>query len=175
MAENPVGESILTLAGLTAYQNASATGASIQPLTYQLSSKDYDLAAEGPTLDALDDVWRTDEISGYFTVDDDTVEYLLDIPAEDAEAYAYTAGLFLADGTLFMLAKPPYPFPPLFHQRFKIQLKYADAVALTDFKYLNFSETTQDLVTLGAKATANLQVLRNAHELGLQKQFMFRR
>ncbi len=172
---DPVGATILTVAGLAAYQSASATGSSVQPVTYQVSNIDYDLSADGPTLTEMEGVWRTADISGYFTIDDDTVEFLVDIPPDEAEDYGRTYGLFLADGTLFMLAKGPYALPPLFHQRLKVQLAYSNAVALTDFQYLSFAETYQDLVTLGAKAQGNLQILRNARELGLQKQFMLRR
>ena len=167
------GVSILTLAGLTAYQSASATGSSVQPVTYQFSSRDYDLDDGGASLAALEEVWKEADISGYFAVNDDTVEFLVDIPPDEAEGYGRTCGLFLADGTLFMVAKPPYAFPPMFHQRFKIQLVYNNASALTDFQYLSFAETTQDLVALAAKAHANLQTLRNAREIGRIKQRIF--
>lgn len=170
---NPVGMCILTLAGLAAYQSASATGSSVQPVTYKMSNLEYDLAVQGPALQDLAGVWRDAPISGYFTVDADTVEFLLDVPPDEADDYGRTVGLYLADGTLFLLARPPHPLPPMFHQRFKVQLRYNNAVALTDFQYLSFQETTQDLVTLAAKAQANLQVLRNAAEIGRVKQVLF--
>ena len=171
----PLGLSVLTLRGLEAYQAASAVGASVQPVTYQFSNLEYDLAAEGLGLTELAGVWREAAISGYFAVDRDTVEFLVDVPPDEAVDYGRTCGLYLADGTLFLVAAPPFAFPPAFHQRFKIQLRYGNAAALTDFQYLPFQETSQDLVTLGHKATSNLQVLRNARELGLLKHHQYRR
>lgn len=171
----PLGLSVLTLRGLEAYQAASAVGTSVQPVTYRFSNLEYDLAAGGVGLTELAGVWREGAISGYFTVDQDTVEFLIDVPPDEAVDYGRTCGLYLADGSLFLVAAPPFAFPPAFHQRFKIQLRYGNVAALTDFQYLPFQETTQDLVTLGHKATANLQTLRNARELGLLKYNQFRR
>lgn len=173
MTTQAVGVSVLTLAGHTAYQQASLSGSSVQPVGYKFSSKEYDLEADGLGLESLEDVWREADISGYFAIDDDTVEFLIEVPPDEAINYGRTAGLYLADGTLFMVAAPPYPFPPAFQQRFKIQLKYGSALELTDFQYLSFQETTQDLVTLAHKAVVNLQTLRNAREVGLLKHYQF--
>ncbi|WP_456400117.1 hypothetical protein, partial [Persephonella sp.] len=101
-----------------------------------------------PTLTDLSGVWKTADISGYFPINDNTVEFLVDIPPEEASSYGKTFGLYLEDGTLFMIAKPPYPFPPALRQTFKIQLVYNNANNLIDFQYVPFYETEQDLAIL---------------------------
>jgi len=140
-----VGKSILTIKGSYALADASSTGKSIKPKYYKVSNQDLPL---DPTLTDISGVWKQADISGYFPVNDNTVEFLVDIPPEQAADYGKTFGLYLEDGTLFMIAKPPYPFPPALRQTFKIQLVYNNANNLIDFQYIPFYETEQDLAIL---------------------------
>ena len=158
-----VGKSILTVRGSYALADASQTGKSIKPKYYKVSNQDIAL---DPTLTDLDGVWKQADISGYFPVNDNTVEFLVDIPPEQATDYAKTFGIYLEDGTLFMIAKPPYPFPPALRQTFKIQLVYNNANNLIDFQYLPFYETEQDLAILDIAFTfgERLQVVRDEIE-----------
>lgn len=137
-----VGQSILTVKGSYALADASSTGKSIKPKYYKVSNQDIDL---NPTLTDLTGVWKQADISGYFPINDNTIEFLIDIPPEQAVDYGKTFGLYLEDGTLFMIAKPPYPFPPQLRQTFKIQLVYNNVNNLVDFRYISFYETEQDL------------------------------
>jgi len=127
-----VGQSILTVKGSYALADASQTGKSIKPKFYKVSNQDITL---DPTLTDISGVWKQADISGYFPVNDNTVEFLVDIPPEEATSYGRTFGLYLEDGTLFMIAKPPYPFPPALRQTFKIQLVYNNANNLIDFRH----------------------------------------
>ena len=159
-----VGQSILTVKGSYALADASSTGKSIRPKYYKVSNQDITL---DPTLTDISGVWKTADISGYFPINDNTVEFLVDIPPEQATSYGKTFGLYLEDGTLFMIAKPPYPFPPQLRQTFKIQLVYNNVNNLVDFKYLPFYETEQDLAILDVAVTfgERLQVVRQELEL----------
>jgi len=135
-----VGQSILTVRGSYALADASSTGKSIKPKFYKVSNQDIPLDPTVTTLTDLPGVWKQADISGYFPINDNTVEFLVDIPPEEATDYGKTFGLYLEDGTLFMIAKPPYPFPPSLRQTFKIQLVYNNANNLIDFQYIPMAE-----------------------------------
>lgn len=139
-----VGECIITNNGVRAFVDASGTGANIKPEYYIVTHENISL---DPTLITLEG-WRQDNISAYIPVNENTIEFIINIPVEDALNYGTTFGLFLDDDTLFMLAKPPYPLPPALRQIFKIQLVYKDSQALVDFSYIPFDQTEQDLSRL---------------------------
>ncbi len=161
-----VGQSILTVKGSYALADASSTGKSIKPKFYKVSNQDIPL---DPTLTDLTGVWKTADISGYFPINDNTVEFLVDIPPEEATSYGKTFGLYLEDGTLFMIAKPPYPFPPALRQTFKIQLVYEQANNLIDFQYLPFYETEQDLAILSVSTYLGELLQQHRNEIEMLK------
>ncbi|ACO04511.1 MAG TPA: hypothetical protein DEP48_03125 [Persephonella sp.] len=161
-----VGQSILTVKGSYALADASQTGKSIKPKFYKVSNQDITL---DPTLTDISGVWKQADISGYFPVNDNTVEFLVDIPPEEATSYGRTFGLYLEDGTLFMIAKPPYPFPPALRQTFKIQLVYNNANNLIDFQYVPFYETEQDLSILSVSVSLGKLLQQHRNEIEMLK------
>ncbi len=145
------GKSIVTADGINALANASASGGSVKPKYFKFSSQDLVL---DPNLSASDiDGWRTQNIDLYQKVDERTVEFVCDVIPTEATDYTRVCGLYLDDGTLFMVAKPPYAFPPTLRQTFKIQMVYENADELLDFKYVSHDETEQDLSILNTNAT----------------------
>lgn len=142
-----VGTSILTDAGLQALINAHAQGTKVKPKYYKVSDQNISLA---PSLTDIPNAWRTADIDGYVQVDENTVEFLIVIPTEAASKYGRTFGLFLEDGTLLLVAKPPYPFPPGLRQTFKVQLYFEKADEVLDFQYIPFDETEQSLAVYDA-------------------------
>ena len=168
MNNGAVGGSIITADGINALANASATGKSIKPKYFKFSHQDLIL---DPNLSAKDLIgWRTQNINLYQTVDEKTVEFVCDVIPTEATDYTRVCGLFLEDGTLFMVAKPPYPFPPTLRQTFKIQMVYENATELLDFKYLSFSETEQDLSVLNTNVQMGLFNLQTQSDLESMKQ-----
>ena len=162
-----VGSSIVTVDGINALVNASASGTSVKPKYFKFSNQDLVL---DPNLSASDITgWRTQDINLYQTIDDKTVEFVCDVIPTEAIGYARVCGLYLDDGTLFMVAKPPYPFPPQLRQTFKIQMVYENATGLLDFKYVPFSEEEQSLSILDTSISLGLQTMENAKEVGLIK------
>lgn len=159
-----VGKVILTVQGSYALADAQATGKNIQPEYYKVSNQDIPL---DPTLTDLPGVWKQDNISGYIPVDPDTVEFVIDIPHEEAKSWGKTFGLYLSDGTLFAIAKPPYPFPPNLRQTFRIQVRYSNINQITDFKYIPFYETEQSLMTLQTAAVLGDEILSLSKTLSL--------
>ncbi len=162
-----VGKVILTVQGSYALADAQATGKNIQPKYYKVSNQDIPL---DPTLTDIPGVWKQDNISGYIPIDSDTVEFVIDIPPEEATNYGRTFGLYLADGTLFAIAKPPYPFPPNLRQTFRVQVRYSNINQITDFKYIPFYETEQSLSILDATATLGNRILKLRQEVENLKQ-----
>jgi hypothetical protein len=144
-----VGQSIVTADGINALMDASAIGKLIKPKYFKFSETDYTI---DPNLKDING-WIEQDITLYNPIDNNTIEFVCDVAPENATKYAKTAGLYLEDGTLFMIAKPPFPFPPMLRQTFKIQLVYQNAESLIDFKYLPFYETEQSLAILDTSMT----------------------
>jgi len=162
-----VGSSLITADGINALANASASGTSVKPKYFKFSNQDLVL---DPNMSAEDIVgWRTQDINLYQTIDDKTVEFVCDVVPTEATDYARICGLYLEDGTLFMVAKPPYPFPPQLRQTFKIQMIYESIDEILNFQYLSFDETEQDIALLNAQAILGEQILQNSLEIGLIK------
>jgi len=159
----PVGESIVTAAGIYALLEANTRGERVKVKSFVFSEEDIDL---DPNRDRLDG-WIQKDVSLYTLIDRHTVEFVCDVSPEDATHYTRSAGLFLEDGTLFMIAKPPFPFPPMLRQTFKIQLRYQNAEGLLDFSYLPFYETEQELSILEVAATLGEEAMQNAEQIGM--------
>ena len=154
----PIGQSLITADGINALVGAQANGREIKPKFFRFSDTDIVL---DPTLSAEDiTAWCTLDISLYRQIDGDSVEFVCDVPPEEAAHYTRTAGLYLEDGTLFAVAKPPFPFPPMLRQTFKIQITYANAGQLMDFQYLPHQETEQDLALLDTILTQAEVIMR---------------
>jgi len=163
-----VGSSIITADGINALANSSTSGTSVKPKYFKFSHQDLIL---DPNLSAKDITgWRTQDINLYQKMDDKTVEFVCDVVTTEATDYTRVCGLYLDDGTLFMVAKPPYPFPPTLRQTFKIQMVYENATQLLDFKYLSFSETEQDLSVLNTNVQMGLFNLQTQSDLESIKQ-----
>ncbi len=162
-----VGQSIITADGINALANAAASGTSVKPKYFKFSNQDLVL---DPNLSSKDvEGWRTQDISLYQKMDEKTVEFVCDITPTNAKDYTRVCGLYLDDGTLFMVARPPFPFPPSLRQTFKIQMVYQNASSLLDFKYLAHQETEQSLSILDTSVSLGLEILENSKELGLIK------
>ncbi|WP_108062711.1 phage tail-collar fiber domain-containing protein [Poseidonibacter lekithochrous] len=163
-----VGKSIITVDGINALANASASGSSVKPKYFKFSNQDLVL---DPNLSASDLTgWRTQNINLYQIVDNQTVEFVCDVEPTEASDYTRSVGLFLEDGTLFMVAKPPFAFPPMLRQTFKIQMVYQNATELLDFKYVAFSQTEQDLSLLNTNVVLGLQLLEIKQDLANEKE-----
>ncbi len=159
---NPVGESIVTAQGIYALLEANTRGERVKVKSFVFSEEDVEL---NPNKDSLSG-WLQKDISLYTIVDNHTVEFVCDVSPDEATHYTKTAGLLLEDGTLFMLAKPPFPFPPMLRQTFKIQLRYQNAQELLDFGYLPFYETEQELSILEVAAALGGEVLKLSRQSG---------
>lgn len=162
------GSSLITVAGLNALANASAIGSSVKPKYFKFSNEDLVLDPNLSKSDLLG--WRTQDINLYQTVDDKTVEFVCDVEPSEATDYTRSVGLFLEDGTLFVVAKPPFAFPPFLRQTMKIQMIYDNANELLDFKYLPYHWEKQSLMMIDTTITLGLAIIDNAKELGLIKQ-----
>lgn len=151
-----VGQSVITYRGLMALIDATQRNRQIKVHSYKASTMDITL---DPNISVLPNVWKSGNISGYIPVNQNTVEFIIDIPQEEATNYSRTFGLYLEDGTLFMLAKPPYPFPPYLRQVMKVQLVFQNATELINFQYIPFYETEQDLSILDTTMVLASEIL----------------
>lgn len=160
-----VGQSILTLRGVNAIIDAQRSGSTIKPKYYKVSNMDITL---DPSMTDINGVWKQDAIYGYITIGTNTIEFIVDIPIEQATNYGRVFGLYFDDGTLFMLAKPPYPFPPYLRQVIKIQMTYTNAVQYTDFQYVphSYYENTEvDLAQVAAISQIGDAVIQVKNDL----------
>ena len=138
-----VGQSIITADGINALVEASAKKETVTPKYFRFSDQDLVL---DPDLSAGDiNGWTTRNISTIKQISNDAAEFVCDVDPEKATHYTRVCGLYLDDGTLFAVAKPPFPFPPGLRQTFKIQVSYQNITQLMDFSYLPHQEEEQDL------------------------------
>jgi len=169
MTTAPVGKTVLTAQGLLALTDATRLGKKITPKYFKVSSRDYDLYP-GIDLQDLSDVWHQGDISGVFPINDNTTEFLIDIPPEKATNFGKTFGLYLEDGTLFLVGKPPYPFAPLMRQTFKMQLVWLNANEIVDFRYIPFYAIEQNLSLLDSLSSLALSLFDIQEHLGILEQ-----
>jgi len=168
-----VGKLVITARGILAILEAQTRNRRIKPQFYRVSNRDIAL---DPTLTSLPGIWKQADISGYLPISPNTVEFLIDIPPEEATDYGRTFGLYLDDGTLFAIAKPPYPFPPMLRQTLRVQISYSNIAQVIDFQYIPFLEAEQSLSILDATSVLaeRIQTLRKeVEDLQLAKERLF--
>jgi len=161
------GKSLITALGLKALRDASLNNRDVMPKYFKFCSSDIELDIKLESKDI--DGWIEQDIDLYQVLDDNTVEFVCDVKPTDATSYAVVCGLYLDDGTLFMVAKPPYPFPPQARQTLKIQFVFQNAENLLDFKYIPFSEQEQSLASLDTALTFGCETMEFAEEEGLNR------
>lgn len=160
---------ILTEQGLQALRDAELLGTKVKPKYFKFSTLEEELE---PEWTELQDTWIQKDISAYIPINDNIAEFVCDVKPEAAVEVCGTTGLYLEDGTLFMLAKPPWPMPADIRQTLKIQLVFQNVQELVDFQYIPFSETEQDLSILEVSSTLGYYVLQNTLEISLIKQYI---
>ncbi|WP_457679446.1 phage tail-collar fiber domain-containing protein [Thermovibrio sp.] len=165
------GKTVITLKGLKALTEASSIGRQVKPVYFKVSDQDIGDIYPGIDIDDLSGVWYQANISGYVPVNDSTVQFILDIPEEKATRYGKVFGLYLEDGTLFAIAKPPYPFPPLMRQRLKVQFVWQQIETVMNFEDIPFYEFDQDVVHLDAVSTISLALFDIQENLTALEQF----
>jgi hypothetical protein len=160
-----VGKTVVTADGINAIIEAQQTGRVIKPKYFRFSEQDLVL---DPTLSASDiHGWMTSDISLYHSSGNDVVEFVCDVSPEKATHYTRLCGLYLEDGTLFAIAKPPHPFPPGLRQTFKIQVGYTNAAKIMNFVYVPHQETEQDLSLLDTSVSLGTEIIGNSEKIGM--------
>lgn len=147
----PVGKLIITSAGIAALAEAQAHGKLPVPKFFRLSEQNL-LLDEALTENDITG-WYTHDINLFHRVNKDVVEFVCDVPPNEATNYTYTVGLYFEDGTLFAVGKPPFPSVPMSRQRFKLQITYANAGILMNFQYIPYEEEEQNLIILDSILT----------------------
>ena len=161
-----VGGSILTTEGLNTFVE---TGASIVPKYFKFSADTVTLDAA--LTDSDFSSWLQMDITLYQTINDNTIEFVCDVLPDAAIDFTNTCGLYLEDGTLFMVATPPNAFPAGLRQTFRIQLSYENAAGMMDFQYIDLDNTNihfQDIEStiqlLDDSTTARMDAIEDLHE-----------
>ncbi len=131
-----VGGSMVTTEGLS---RMIEDGVSIVPKYFKFSSQDINLNANLTAADV--DGWIQKNIVEYIKVDEQTIEFVCDVLPGDAIQTTNLCGMYLEDGTLFMVAKPVHEFPSDLRQTFRIQLVYENAEDILNFTYLDLTDT----------------------------------
>ena len=133
------GAAIVTAAGIQAVIDAQATGRSIKPKRFGFSANEYTV---DPMMTEIDN-WHTGDISTYVEIDSDTIEFGCVVEPDQAAAYTKFVGIYLEDGTLFAVAKPPFALPPALRQGVKVQISYGNIAGVMNFEYIPTDETEQ--------------------------------
>jgi hypothetical protein len=161
------GKTVITLSGIKALTLATTLGKQVKPVYFKVSDQDIGDIYPGINISDLPSVWYQANISGVIPVNDHTVEFILDIPPDKATKYGKTFGLYLGDGTLFAVAKPPYPFPPLMRQRFKVQFVWQQIESVMSFEDLPFYEFDQDVYALSGFSVFGKALLEDTLKISL--------
>jgi len=165
------GKTVITLNGLKALTEASSLGRRVKPVYFKVSDADIGDIYPGIDIADLPSVWHQANISGYIPVNDSTIQFILDIPEESATKYGKVFGLYLEDGTLFAVAKPPYPLPSLMRQRLKAQFVWQQIESVMNFEGIPFYEFDQDVTHLDALSTISLALFDVQEHLTVLEQF----
>jgi len=161
------GKSVITKDGIKALMGATNGSRAIKVKSFEFTEQDLPL---NPNIEAKDiKGWLKKDISLYKQIDENTIEFTCIAEPTESKHYTKTCALFLEDGTLFMIAKPSYPFPPLMRQIFKIEFIYQNANEKIDFKYLPHQEVEQDLALLESIATSAVESIRHTEDIELLK------
>jgi len=150
------GGTVLTLAGRRALATAVLTG--VHPKVQYYIASNHDYALDPAMMSSQFSGWYTHTINGYTPVNDYTSQLLAHIPQEDAVSDLLTVGLFLEDGTLFALAKPPYAMPQGIEQNFNMLIESSGINELLDFSYIPTEVFNHEAELLNTSA-----VLLNLH------------
>jgi|GEM_PF-992073 len=164
------GKTYITANGIKALAEASTLGIKVKPSYFKVSNTDIDIYP-GIDISDLSNSWYQADISGYIQIDDNTVQFILDIPQESATKFGKIFGLYLEDGTLFAVAKPPYDFPPLMRQRLKVQFVWQQIESVMNFEDIPFYEFDQDITKLEAISTLSLAIFDIQEHLTIIDQF----
>jgi len=162
------GGTVLTIAGRNALRDAELTGRSAVPKYYKVSSQDYPLdpSMAGPAFNG----WRQHDIDAYVPVDPSTAQFTVQVPQAEATDDMLTVGIFLEDGTLFGIAKPPYAMPRGITQVFHILHEYDGINELLDFRYLPIEAMEQELAILDTILTQGEATMKEmAHSRRITK------
>ena len=165
------GKTVITLNGLKALTEAFSLGRKTKPISFKVS--DVDIGDIYPAIDIADlsSVWYQADISGRIPIDANTVQFVLGIPPDKAIRYGKIFGLYFEDGTLYAVAKPPHPFPPLIRQRLRVQFVWQQIESVMNFEDIPFYEFDQDIVKLEAVTTLSLAIFDIHEHLTLLDQF----
>ncbi len=151
MESKVFGESVITAAGINAIVEAQSRGRKIAPKYFRYSEEEIVL---DPMLEAKDfSGWITKDIDIIKEIDNNTLEITCDVLPDSANRYTRAVGVFLEDGTLFAVAKPPFPYPPKMRQTFKLQITYEQINNVVDFKYVGTNIEEKEAIILDSAIT----------------------
>ncbi len=132
---NPIGKSVYTREGIETLRNATIENRQIRPVKFRVSKDDVEIYNGVPSSE-FKNYWYEGRIAGYRKIDKDRAEIILEIPPDKATRDGATFALLDESNTILMLAKPPFPFPPLMRQRLLVQIVWQNLEEIVDFKYL---------------------------------------
>jgi len=141
---NPVGKSVYTREGIEAFRNATVENRLIRPVKFRVSKDNIEIYNGIPSSE-FRSYWYEGRVAGY-RIDKDRAEIILEVPPDKAAHDGATFALLDESNTILMLAKPPFPFPPLMRQRLLVQIVWQNLDEIVEFKYLPATEYEQHLV-----------------------------
>ncbi|MGB9674867.1 MAG: hypothetical protein ACPLX8_01915, partial [Nanopusillaceae archaeon] len=156
-----IGTSILTNVGQTALMNATVSNP-INIATFTVSNTTSNL---DPTTTNFTG-WITKTVTGLTLINDNTVEITCVVEPDEASDIAASVGIFLSDGTLFLISNPSSPIPPGMRQVIKTQIIYTNCGSLVNFNYLPWGLENLTLLTLDNQVS----MLNNIWQLSSKNQ-----
>jgi hypothetical protein len=163
MSVKTIGEIMLTNDGLNALAQAQASGTKIKVTHYKQIERELTF---DPRLKSKDiKGWRSHALDRPTVVSESVVSYIVDCPIDKALNFTRTIALFMENGLLYALAKPPFPIPPNVRQRFELKIGFSNLATLMSFNYANSEEFDKELRELQHTALIGSMLLKNTKEI----------
>jgi len=163
MSVQAVGEIMLTNDGINAILRAKASKTTIKVTHYKQIETEV---AFDPRLKAKDiNGWREHTLDRPSIVNNDVVAYVIDCPIDEATHFTRTIALFMENGLLYALSKPPFPIPPSVRQRFSVKVGFSNIAKIMSFNYVNSEEEDRAFRELSHTALMGSLILKNAREI----------
>jgi len=144
------------------------TDEKLVPKYFKFSSDKKIIHADFEDKDLKD--WYSGDITSCLMTGNDRIEFTCEVPREKAKKSTNLCGLYLEDGSLFMVARVKYPIPSKLKQKFKIKLTHKNILDRMDLKYIIQQKIDNDQIFNKDNLPDFNSYLNTSHDLKKKKE-----
>ena len=124
---------VFTKTGKEALILAQSGSRTFKPKSFKFSEIDYELDENLSNISG----WIEKDISSVMPLGSNIIEFVCKVEPDEAVKSSATCGLFLDDGLMFAIVKPPFAFREQMLQRLKIQFEISNISEIASFEYIS--------------------------------------